>query len=369
MARPRRTRGRPFDYDLAGTLLAELFRGAEEKFREGNSPDTPAHLAQAADILFSSNTQAYRETLVGCGLARLVDLSANIRHPYVNQSERAYNGRTLDERVVNPFLRDRMIPCSSGPFLSAFRRNVQFVAETARGLRDQAGYSAFLDYVSALETAADSQGIREKLSYLLYRFVALRDSANVSLSRIHRLSLEQYEILIGELLGTPSGGILPVLLSVALFETLKKRFDLGWQVEWQGINVADRASGAGGDITIRKDDSIVLAIEVTERPINRARVISTFRTKISPQSIEDYLFLFTSTPPSEDALAAARQVFAQGHDVNFLSVQSWIINALGVIGPAGRNLFTDEFLALLGGQGIPSTIKGTWNDRIRAIVG
>ena len=255
------------------------------------------------------------------------------------------------------------------PFLSAFRRNVQFVAETARGLRDQAGYSAFLNYVSALETAADSQEIREKLSYLLYRFVALRDSSNVSLSRIHRLSLEQYEILIGELLGTPSGGILPVLLSVALFETLKKRFDLGWRVEWQGINVADRASGAGGDITIRKDDSIVLAIEVTERPINRARVISTFRTKISPQSIEDYLFLFTSTPPSEDALAAARQVFAQGHDVNFLSVQPWIINALGVIGPTGRNLFTDEFLALLGGQGIPSTIKVAWNDRIRAIVG
>jgi len=48
--------------------------------------------------------------LIGCALARLHDDEIDITKPYMNQGDDAFNGRTLDERVVNPFLQENEIP-------------------------------------------------------------------------------------------------------------------------------------------------------------------------------------------------------------------------------------------------------------------
>ena len=92
------------DYDKAARLLAGLFATAEEAFRKKKEPPAAASIRQAGGALFSSATQSYREVLLGCCLARILDASINIRHPYVSQGDDAFNGRTRDERVVNPFL-------------------------------------------------------------------------------------------------------------------------------------------------------------------------------------------------------------------------------------------------------------------------
>ena len=110
----------PLDYDKAAKLLLELFSQAEQAFQRSQVPEVPVPIAQATDALFSSSTQSYREVLLGCGLARILDAAVNLRHPYVNQGNDSFNGRTLDEKVVNPFLQDRMIPCSEGHIWQAF---------------------------------------------------------------------------------------------------------------------------------------------------------------------------------------------------------------------------------------------------------
>jgi len=283
----------PVDYEKAGAILTELFAAAEEAFQENTTPAVETAIQDAADLLFASSTQSYREALIGCGLARILDQSINIRHPYMNQGADAFNGRTLDEKVVNPFLQDRMIPCSKGPYLASFRRSIKFTSATASGLRDKEGYNALLNYISALEAANENEA-RRLVLYLLYRFVALRNAADIPLSRISRLSLEQYQALVGRLLQVQSGGLIPVLLSVAMLHTIKTCYQFQWEIKWQGINVADKASGVGGDITVTQDGNVILAIEVTERPIEKARVVSTFNTKIVRGGIEDYLFIYSS---------------------------------------------------------------------------
>jgi len=305
--------------------------------------------------------------LLGCALARLVNATINIRHPYVKHGDDAFNGRTLDEKVVNPFLQDQMIPCSKGPYLATFRRSIKFILETREGLRDKAGYDAFLQYIQAFESA-DEEETRELVLYLVISFVKLREAAHIPLARIARLSLEQYASLIDGLLATSSGGLVPLLLAVAMFKTLRNCFQTGWTIEWQGINVADKASGAGGDITIRTDERVLLAVEVTERPIARARLVSTFNTKISPNGIEDYLFLFTDKTPDPEARIAAMQYFAQGHAVDFLPVKPWLVNVLGTVGADCRALFTNEFLALLDGRNVPATVKIAWNKLIKDLL-
>lgn len=199
------------DYDLARQRLSELFAQAEQDFVARESPHVADAVAAATQLLFVSATQSYRETLLGLGLARLLNRSIDIRKPYIKLGSRAFSGRTLDEQVINPFLHDRMIPCSKGPYLATFRRSVTFVPETSQGLRDVVAYQAFLDLIGEFESVDADESIAQLLRFLLYHFVALRDASQVQLARVLRLNLDQYDRLIGWLLDTPSGGLLPVL--------------------------------------------------------------------------------------------------------------------------------------------------------------
>lgn len=153
-----------------------------------------------------------------------------------------------------------------------------------------------------------------------------------------------------------------------MFQTLKKCFNLDWEVEWQGINAADRASGVGGDITIRSGRKTLLAVEITERAIDRNRVVSTFNTKIAVHGLEDYLFLFGNAPPDAEAQAAAQQYFGQGHDISFLPVVSWLISCLGTVGTSCRKLFNENALALLDQPTVPAHVKIAWNEKHSALL-
>lgn len=356
------------NYDLAKDLLVKLFKDAEDAFQKREPVTVEELIGAASDALFQSPTQSYRETLLGCGLARLLDPSINIRLPYKKRGANAFNGRTLDEKVINPFLHDRRIPSSKGPYLAVFRRSVELQNETVSGLRDRNGYEAMMQYMNALE-AADEQKARDLVVHLLYRFLMLRDTATISLSKISRLSLEQYNALIEELLQVPSGGLIPVLLVVAMLRTIKDCYALKWEVTFQGINVADKASGVGGDVIVMEGKMVLLAIEVTERPIDKARVVSTFNTKIVEAGIQDYLFVYTYAIPEDDARQAARKYFSQGHEINFLQVTAWIVNNLGTIGAKCRSVFTKEVLNLFDTPEVPSKVKVAWNDIIGKVVG
>ena len=355
------------DYEKASILLAMLFTEAEEASRTNTGPEVSAAVKSHTQALFASSTQSYREVLVGCCLARIIDKSINIRMPYVGQGENAFNGRTLDEKVVNPFLQSRLVPCSKGPYLASFRRNVQFVPETAKGLRDKVGYEGFLGFIEQLEGANKSHA-RTLAVYLLFQFVVLRDAARVPLSKISRLSLEQYEMLLQNLLQIQSGGLIPVLLVVAMLRTIKACYLLNWEISYQGINVSDKAAGTGGDVTIATSGKTILAIEVTERAIEKSRVVSTFNTKVVLSGVQDYLFVYSDAIPTDDARKAARTYFSQGHEINFVQVNSWLVNNLATIGATCRSVFTREILALLDTQDVPARIKLAWNDLIQDVV-
>ena len=132
--------------------------------------------------------------------------------------------------------------------------------------------------------------------------------------------------------------------------------------------MADSPSGAGGDITVNREGKIVISVEVTERTIDKARVISTFNTKISPHGIDDYLFFFSATEPTNEARSAARAYFAQGHEINFLSVKDWILTVLTSLGTQCRSVFTSNLLTLLESKETPTAIKVAWNDYVRKLV-
>jgi hypothetical protein len=357
----------PFDYEAAKVTLAAAFAEAEEEYRNRRAASVPAAVEAALATLFNSNTQAFREALIGCCLARMGDAAIDIAKPYVNQGSDAYNGRTLDEQVVNPLLQEKEVPCSKGPYLSALRRNISFVPETSKGLRDKDAFRAMLVFIDCLKTET-GDGARRYLVSLLRNFITLRERSRIALARINRFSIEQYSALLDLLLGSASGGLVPVLLVVSAFDAIKATYGLPWELDYQGINEADAASGAGGDVTVRRAGEVVLSIEVTERIIDEDRVRTTFRTKIAPNGIDDYLFFFAGAPPTEAARARARAYFAQGHDINFAPVKDWIATVLATLGAGGRKVFTDKLVAALDDPKVPAAIKVAWNSHVRTVL-
>jgi len=110
-----------------------------------------------------------------------------------------------------------------------------------------------------------------------------------------------------------------------------------------------------------------MAIEVTERPVDQARVVSTFRTKIAPAGITDYIFLVNLDLIEDAAIRQAEQYFAQGHEVNFVDIRGWILNCLVTIGQRGRDAFNAHLQEALSAASTPQQIKAAWNSAIAAI--
>ncbi len=358
--------GQP-DHKTARSRLEREFERVDRDALRGKWPRISERLKPHFDRVFDSGTQAYREVLVGCVLVRLLDKTIDVHSPYLSHGEDAYSGRSLDEKVVNPFLKDHNVPSSKGPFLSTFRRSVGFVESTREGLRDKAGFDSLLALIDYLAEEQDDDRLAGFLRYLLYRFWRLRNEAEIPLSRPQRLSLEQYDRLLTGLLDTPSGGRFPVLLVEATFRTLNDHFHLGWEIQSQGINVADGPSGLGGDITILEGELILLVAEITERRVDRNRIVTTFQTKILEHSIEDYLFFIKDAPVEDDAIEQARRYFSQGHEVNFIVIRDWIRMVLATIGKKGRDAFCRKLIETLDSPGVPSSLKEAWNNQIAHI--
>lgn len=356
------------DYPSARALLNETFEDVLARFLDAeDAPAVPEDVQRHCRRMFESKTQAYRETLLGALLAKLQDPSIDVRKPYMNMGEGAYNGRTMDENVVNPFLHEQRIPSSKGPYLSVFRRSVAFDENTRAGVRDKDGFDAMLACIAHIESSPDQEQRMTFLRHLLHRFIELREASNVPLSRLQRYSVPQYDALIQRLLSVPSGGRFPMFLIIAAFKAISDRFALGWQVEYQGINVADSPSGAGGDISVSSGDSLLMAAEVTERVVDKDRVISTFNTKIAPASIADYLF-FVNHEPDDRVRQQCERYFAQGHEVNFVQIATWLSMMLTTIGKAGRDAFNAHLLELLEEPSTPQSVRAAWNDCVASLV-
>lgn len=73
------------DYEKAQELLLEEFSEVESETLSGSRPQVSNKLSEAFDTLFQSKTQAYREVLLGCLIAGILNKSIDITLPYTKQ--------------------------------------------------------------------------------------------------------------------------------------------------------------------------------------------------------------------------------------------------------------------------------------------
>lgn len=355
----------PLDHQEASRTLNQVFDHAEQTALEHREPVRVSSMSVELDILFETRTQSFREALLGVALAKMIDPSINVRLPYADQGEGAFSGRSLDEKVVNPVLQARRIPCSKGPYLAVFRRSVKFDSSVRDGVKDKEVCDAFLRVITWLETAGP-QDVARLLSDLAFRFVLLRERTQIAVVRVPRMSLEQCNELARRLLAKPSGGRFPVVLVLAGLKSLKEVLNLDWEIDYQGINVADSASGALGDITVRSQQRVVLVGEVTLRPVTKQRFLATLNDKVIPRAIRDYLFFCGSSGIEPEVEDLARQYFSHGYEVVFVDIHEWLREVLATLGSEGRAKFCSLLADIIGGDDLPAACRMAWNDAVRA---
>jgi hypothetical protein len=364
--KPKEKSARDLTLESADALLRETFDVALADYEADTGVTVPPEVEADTERLFESATATFREILIGQALLRAVDADAEIHLVRKDQGS-TVTGRTITEQIVTPYMQAQSVPVLKNPFLSAGRGALRLEpGGESRTYRDKEAFNRLVSVITYLR-APDREAAKGYLRYLLKRFIVLRESANIPLTEVPRLSLEQYATITVELLKIPSGGRMPALVGVALLQTISDVFGLHWELEWQGINVSDKSSGAVGDITVRSGGAIILGLEVTERPVGEARVADTFSAKIGPNMLADYLFVLTREP-NDDARAVARRLFSMGHEVNFVRIDEWTRNVLSTVGPAGRSIFQGRIRALLSAGGVPNVLKVGWNQAVSAAV-
>src|SRR5438477_4407224 len=355
------------DYFAGRELLNTHLIKLEGLSIDKDSINFPEAIQESLKILFKSKTQSYREIALGCAVVRFFDQAIDLSLPYINLGEHSYNGRTLDEKVINPFLHSNEIPASKGPYLATFRRSVKIDKSIRNSQKDKDAFDSLLVLLNYLNSLIDPKEIGFLIDALLVNFIMLRDQSKIELAKIRRLHLEQHKAVLEKLLNTPSGGLLPVLIAVALLSTINKCYSLEWKIEWQGINESDSASGAGGDVTITKNGENLCVLEITERSIDSSRVTSTFNSKIVKKGISNYLFVYTNNKPSYETKNTAGRYFAQGHEINFIQILEWTWNNLATLRSACRDSFLEELINLIAKNDISSSLKVKWNEIIRGL--
>lgn len=97
-------------------------------------------------------------------------------------------------------------------------------------------------------------------------------------------------------------------------------------------------------------------------------MVSTYNTKILHSDAKNYLFIFTNTAPDDSAKQAAKTLFSQGYDINFVNLIEVIINHFLIGDGQTREIFTDKMLALLDDRNVPSSVKAAWNSSLQGLI-
>ena len=156
-----------------------------------------------------------------------------------------------------------------------------------------------------------------------------------------RISLSQLCGLLDQYLYISDGGLRPMIVATALMRTLGEAFSIFTRVESQGLNEADAASGAPGDVScFGAGEELVLAVEVKGHDLTYVELGATILSARST-GVQNILF---ATPgiasvDREDIERRIDDEFASGSNVHQISINELARAAFSLLGEDWRVRF------------------------------
>ena len=259
-----------------------------------NKPDAEV------DRLVSSKVVSIRYAVLTQLLGKVADPTRSLLFFQLGEKEvGAWDARSFCASVIVPWVSDNhdVLGTSAEPYASKPLRRKRLERD-APNIRDKTEWAALYDFFAPLDRASDDK--LEKAVRRCLGSVARRLSLQSFKYQIPiRVSLPNLCNAVESFLSKPSGGSRTLSVVAAMMQVLGDGLSIFTRVESQGINEADAASGAPGDIMCYDEtDNMVLAVEVKDRDLTLSDVrSSTRKVRESDDTLSNLLF---ATPGIRD---------------------------------------------------------------------
>ncbi len=230
------------------------------------------------DRLVNSKVTSIRYALITQIVGKIADPSRSLFYLQIGDGEPgAWNARSFCDKVIVPWVSENhdVIGTSPEPYANKPLRRVRI----AQGMKDVRGKD--WDRLAALFDTWDGAppdelrtACRRCLAAIARRLTGQSFKYSIPL----RISAGRTRAVLEAFLSDQSGGFRPMVVAAALMQVIGEGFGLFARVDSQGVNEADSATGAPGDVMCyASDGSLILAVEVKDRKLTLADVRSSAR--------------------------------------------------------------------------------------------
>ena len=293
------------------------------------------------DRLVNSRLVSIRYAILTQLLGKIADPSRSLMAFQLGEQEAgAWDARSFCTAVVVPWVADNhdVLGTSPDPYVNNPLRRPRLVRD-APNIAYGAEWAALYDFFAPLEDAR-----RKELKAAFKRClasVARRLAGQAFKYQIPvRVSLHDLCTTLVAFLSEPSGGHRALAVAAALMRVLGEGFSIFARVEAQGLNEADAAAGAPGDVMCYdEDDHMVLAVEVKDRGLTLADVrSSTRKAREADAALTNLLFAVPDVKEPE-ALTAALSEWAAGLNVYVVDIVDLAHSAFVLLPEESRPAF------------------------------
>ena len=317
-----------------------------------------------------SGNKAVAEVLVTLFAKKIISPEQDIRLHQAGM-EGGFSGRGLDEKYVNPFLRENDFPrmgSGSGWLTRSLEHAAPYDLEYTGKIKPAQVKDDFLRLIDA---AQKKDGRAEQ--YLVEMFKMLlrwrEQSQNLSLSRPKNKSINAAIALVESLwLKAGSGAArIPVVAVYAAYQRLVRevgRYENHKLLPLLPHNAADEKTGRAGDIDIALDDKIVEAVEIKHGAAIDAGLVSAIIDKVRRTSVRRcYILSANETLQGAGDIARLAADARQHHGCEVIAngIASTLKYYLRLI--SNPDDFTENFVSLLEKDpDINYATKLLWNE-------
>ena len=162
-----------------------------------------------------------------------------------------WDPRSFCSRVVVPWVRRNhdVLGRSSDPYVNNPLRRPR-LDEGMGSLSNRREWKALVAFLSELQSEGSQSAVEATLVRCLKSIARRLSAQSVVYPVPRRIGLGQLCGLLDRYLEVSDGGLRPMIVVTALMRTLGEAFSIFTRVETQGLNEADAASGAPGDVVV-----------------------------------------------------------------------------------------------------------------------
>lgn len=321
------------------------------------------------DELVNSGVSSIRYALITQLLGKIADPERSLMYLQSGSSTAgAWNARSFCDAVIVPWVSENqnVLGTSAEPYASKPLRRARLEREMPN-VRDKKDWKLLFDFFDSLEKS-NPQKLEQAMRGCL-RAVARRLAAqSFKYEILLRISLPDLREILWEFLADSSGGLRPLVVATALMRIFGEGFSLFSRVESQGINEADAASGAPGDIMCHAEDGkILLAIEVKDRELTLTDTDASIRkSRQSGDSLSNLLFAAPRIRQHdrESIETSIQSAWATGLNIYHVDIVDFATHGLVLLDESWRPKFLREIGRELDTRGDP-VHRRSWNEILK----